>query len=244
MTETRLTEQSRHLETFGNLAVKAYRVNLGRVLKQLRMAKGISATKVAELTKVSGATVSRLENGQRALPNGWLDKFAEVVGVSGDTILNGSAVIDPELLNILVETPKLAEMLRNLNREGSLRGYVTAWRPYWEDPAPQALDRFCDLVSKVDQRNIETVYQGYMHTVHAHAIKDVSSKAYKAADDGEFSEAVKHLALLRRYEEAGKHKAFEARYDQTKNHILGKMRQAALKKAAKMKEATAAIVKG
>lgn len=61
-------------------------------IKELRIKKGISQSELAESLKITQATISKYELGQRNIPKLFVDKMCEVLGCNSDYLLGLSDI--------------------------------------------------------------------------------------------------------------------------------------------------------
>jgi transcriptional regulator with XRE-family HTH domain len=90
--------------------------NFGNNLKEARVKKGISQSKLAELMKIHPAHISRYERNQTVPSIDVVKKFADLLEVSTDNLVYGSEeekiktkITDNELLLMFSKTQKLNE---------------------------------------------------------------------------------------------------------------------------------------
>lgn len=57
---------------------------MGKRLRKVRLAKGLSQARVEELTNLPQSTLSKFENGEQILPSNYLCVLAEAYNVSTD----------------------------------------------------------------------------------------------------------------------------------------------------------------
>ena len=90
--------------------------SFGENLKTIRTERGLSQGKLAELMSIHSAHISRYERNQTSPSIEVVKKFADILEVSTDTLIYGSAdqkaqtkITDTELLTMFSKTQKLNE---------------------------------------------------------------------------------------------------------------------------------------
>lgn len=74
--------------------------DFGNYLKQLREHKGLTINQLASLAGISGAQISRIENGLRGVPKpATLRKIAEAAEVPYEELMEHAGYLSEELLN-------------------------------------------------------------------------------------------------------------------------------------------------
>ncbi len=72
----------------------AFNVKLGKRLREIRQARGLSQEQIAKILGLNRSTVSQIENGKRSLAADELSSVSDALGISIDSLLDPDKEID------------------------------------------------------------------------------------------------------------------------------------------------------
>jgi transcriptional regulator with XRE-family HTH domain len=96
-------------------------IDVGRLVRVHRMARGLSQTELANRIGVTFQQVQKYESGANRISMGRLTRIAQVFGVNVTYLLGGSRQAAPAAASSAKQQAKLAEAVRMLGRIGALR---------------------------------------------------------------------------------------------------------------------------
>lgn len=109
--------------------MKAEEKKYPNCIREIRMMKGISAYKLAEMIGTSKDQIEKLQKGERRLTDSWLKRLSEALGCTKAELLGESPALTPQdmaLINLYNALPpehqetilKLAKDMVALNSDG------------------------------------------------------------------------------------------------------------------------------
>ena len=102
--------------------------SLGKTIRRLRLEADYTLRKFAETVGISAAYQSDIEHGRRVPTDDLLRKIAELLGrripVTYEDLRNLSARIEPDLDDMVRQTPEVNQLLRQVKETGRPAGEV------------------------------------------------------------------------------------------------------------------------
>lgn len=157
---------------------------VGRAIKRLRRARGLSLDDVAARVGISPSFLSRLENGQRELTLATMTALAQAVGVTMAELVTVSDALQPDALGA---TPVPADTMAYLRAHAGVSriGHQLLWiGQRWPDSGAAAMDASCALhagLTAMLERPQQAVLQGHCEQARA----DIATRHQALVDNGE-----------------------------------------------------------